>query len=308
MASSRSQRKYLAMVIHGARAEREDVRHLIDWVRGKGHVVEPHVTLEPGDGTAMAAAAARAGADAVIAMGGDGTINEVINGLDGFDTPLGIIPLGTANDFATQAGIPMDADHAMDVILHRKPTRIDTASLNGRRFLNVSTGGVGAEATAETPAEAKETLGPMAYAITGVRKLAEFEPYRARFSGPGFLYDGEFLMFAVGLTRASGGGTLVTPKASVTDGLLDICVVEGMGRADFARLVLKVKRGEHLSEPGVHYAQLPTVTIEADVALSVNVDGETSGAKRLDYVSRKGDLWVYVAHLPGDETHEIPSV
>ena len=88
--------------------------------------------------------------------------------------PLGIIPLGTANDFARQVGIPADADHAMDVILQRKPRRFDTASLNGRRFLNVSTGGVGAEATAETPAEAKESLGPLAYAISGhaqVRRL-----------------------------------------------------------------------------------------------------------------------------------------
>ncbi|HKW46101.1 MAG TPA: YegS/Rv2252/BmrU family lipid kinase, partial [Gemmatimonadaceae bacterium] len=237
--------RHLSMIIHGARAEREDVRHLIDWVRSKGHVVEPHVTLESGDGTAMAAAAARAGTDVVIAVGGDGTVNEVINGLDGFDTPLGIIPLGTANDFAIQAGIPSDVDHAMDVILHRNPVRIDTASLNGRRFLNVSTGGVGAEATAETPAEAKESLGPVAYAITGVRKFAEFEPYRASFRGRDFSYQGDFLMFAVGLTRASGGGTLVTPNASVTDGLLDVCVVESMGRADFARLVLKIKRGEH---------------------------------------------------------------
>jgi diacylglycerol kinase (ATP) len=107
-------------------------------------------------------------------------------------------------------------------------------------------------------------------------------------------------MFAVGLTRASGGGTLVTPKASVTDGLLDVCVVESMGRADFARLLLKVKRGEHLGEPGVLYAQLPSVTIESGSELSVNVDGETSNAKRLDYLARKHDLCVYVAHLPGE--------
>ena len=295
------------MIIHGTRAEREDVRHLIDWVRAKGHVVEPHVTLETGDATALTAAAARAGVDAVIAIGGDGTLNEVVNGLDGFDTPLGIIPLGTANDFATQAGIPADVDHAMDVILHRKPVCIDTASLNGRRFLNVSTGGVGAEATAETPAEAKETLGPVAYAITGVRKFAGFESYRATFRGPAFAFDGEFMMFAVGVTRASGGGTLVTPNASVTDGLLDVCVVEAMGRAEFARLLLKIKRGEHLGEPGVRYAQLPSVLIESDTSLSVNVDGESTDAQRLDYVARKGDLWVHVMHLPGEESSETPS-
>jgi diacylglycerol kinase (ATP) len=299
-----STRKHFALIIHGARADRPDVRHLIDWVRAKGHVVEPFVTLETGDGTALTRAAARAGADVVVAMGGDGTVNEVVNGLDGYDTPLGIIPLGTANDFAMQVGIPADVDHAMDVILRRKPVRIDTGSLNGRRFLNVSTGGVGAEATAETPADAKESLGPVAYAITGVRKLADFEPYRASFRGPGFEYDGEFLMFAAGVTRATGGGTLLTPQASVTDGLLDLCIVQGMSRGDFARLALKLKRGEHLGQDGVLYAQLPALTIDAPEALSVNVDGEISNARCLDYRSREGDLWVHIAHLPGEPDEE----
>src|SRR6478609_4010843 len=255
--------KHIALIIHGARDDRPELRHLVEWVREKGHFVEPLMTFEPGDATALAADAARRGVDVVVAVGGDGTLNEVVNGLDGYDVPLGVIPLGTANDFARQVGIPADADHAMDVILQRKPRRLDTGSLNGRRFLNVSTGGVGAEATAETPAELKESLGPLAYAISGLRKLADFRPQYARFSGDGFEYEGEFLMFAVGLTRSTGGGTMVTPMASATDGLLDLCVIEAMSRGDFARVVLRVKRGEHLGEDGVQYAQVRAVTIEA---------------------------------------------
>src|SRR4051812_42557062 len=216
------------------------------------------------------------GVDVVAAAGGDGTVNEVVNGLDGYDVPLGIIPLGTANDFARQVGIPPDPDHAMDVILQRKPKRFDTASLNGRRFLNVSTGGVGAEATAETPASAKETLGPVAYAISGIRKLADFKPHRARFSADGFEFDGDFLMFAVGLTRSTGGGTMMTPLASATDGLLDLCIVEGMTRREFAGTALRVKRGEHVGHPGIIYKQLRAVTIESAEPLSVNVDGENA--------------------------------
>src|SRR5882672_3254848 len=218
--------KHIALIVHGGRADRADIRHLVSWVREKGHFVEVFSTYEAGDATAFAADAARRGVDVVAAAGGDGTLNEVVNGLDGYDVPLGIIPVGTANDFAQQVGIPADADHAMDVILQRKPRRLDTASLNGRRFLNVSTGGVGAEATAETPAQAKESLGPVAYAISGMRMFAEFRPYHARFVGDGFAYEGDFLMFAVGLTRSTGGGTMVTPMASATDGLLDLCIVE----------------------------------------------------------------------------------
>src|SRR5262245_10619324 len=284
--------KHIALIIHGARAERGDVHHLVNWVREKGHLVETLTTFERGQGAALAADAARRGVDVVAAAGGDGTVNEVVNGLDGFDVPLGIIPLGTANDFARQVGIPADADHAMDVILQRKPRRFDTASLNGRRFLNVSTGGVGAEATAETPSDAKESLGAVAYAITGMRKFADFRSLRARFMGDGVAYEGDFLMFAVGLMRSTGGGTMVTPMASATDGLLDVCIVEGMSRGEFARTALKVKRGEHVGHPGVRYAQVKQVTIEGRDEMAVNVDGEISNARHLNYRARAGDLWV----------------
>jgi diacylglycerol kinase (ATP) len=293
--------KHIVLIVHGARADRADVRHLVNWVREKGHLVEPLATFEAGEATAFAANAASRGVDVVAAAGGDGTINEVVNGLDGYDVPLGIIPLGTANDFARQVGIPADADHAMDVILQRKPRRLDTASLNGRRFLNVSAGGVGAEATADTPPEVKESLGPMAYAISGMRKFADLKSSYARFTGDGFEYEGEFLLFAVGLTRSTGGGTMVTPMASATDGLLDLCIVEGMSRKDFARTVLKVKRGEHVGEEGVRYAQLRCVTVEGREPMAVNVDGEMSNGQRLTYRARPRDLWVHVSHLPGEQ-------
>ena len=299
-------RKHIALIVHGARAGRDDLRHLVDWVRGRGHVVAVHVTFEAGDAAALARAAARRGVDAVVAVGGDGTLNEVVNGLDGYDVPLGVLPLGTANDFARQAGIPSDADHAMDVILQRKPVRIDTASLNGRRFLNVSTGGVAAEATAETPSQIKHAIGELAYAISGLRKLAELEPSHAVFRSGGYVVECDFLMFAVGSARAAGGGRLVTPHASTTDGLLDLMIVEEMPRRDFARTMLRLRRGEHVGEAGVHYVRVPELTIEGTRSISVNVDGEVSSATRLDYLARPKDLWVHVVHRPGEAETPAP--
>ncbi|MEX2152208.1 MAG: YegS/Rv2252/BmrU family lipid kinase [Gemmatimonadaceae bacterium] len=293
--------KHLVLVVHGGRAGRQDFRHMVSWVRERGHHVEVKVTFERGDAVALARRAAADGADVVAAVGGDGTLNEVVNGLDGYDTPLGVVPLGTANDFARQAGIPADADHAMDVILLRKPVRIDTASLNGRRFLNVSTGGIGAEATAETPSQIKATLGQLAYAISGLRKLGDFEPNHAVFRGGGYVLECDFLMFAVGSGLSTGGGTMVTPHASTTDGLLDLCVVERMPRREFARTVLRLRRGEHVGEEGVHYVRLAELTIEGVKPISVNVDGEISGATRLDYHARPKDLFVHVVHRPGEQ-------
>lgn len=293
-------RKHIAMVVHGSRADRADFRHLCTWVRNRGHHLTVHFTFERGDAEHLARNAAVAGADVVCAAGGDGTLNEVVNGLDGYDTPLGVIPLGTANDFAQQAGIPEDVNHAMDVILRRKPVRIDTASLNGRRFLNVSTGGIGAEATAETPSHFKETMGGIAYAITGLRKLADYTPSRGVFRSGGFVLEREFLLFAIGSARSSGGGTMVTPHASMTDGLLDLCIVENMSRREFARTVLRLRKGEHVGGAGVHYVRVPDLTIEGTKPISVNVDGEVSGATKLDYRARPRDLNVHVMHVPGE--------
>lgn len=294
-------RKHLSYVVHGARADFAELRQMVAWVRQRGHAVEVHLTWQRGDAERMAAQAADRGTDVVIACGGDGTLNEVVNGLDGRDVPLGVIPLGTANDFAGQTGIPEDADHAMDVILRRKPVRIDTASMNGRRFLNVSTGGVGADATAETPADAKASLGPLAYAVTAMRKLAGNEVRHATFASAGFELDVDFMAFAVGSARVTGGGTIMTPDASVTDGLLDLCVIESMSRRDFAMLSLRVKRGEHVGMAGVHYAQLPWLKVTAPEPLNVNLDGEGTLVQVCDYRARRGDLLVHVEHLPGEE-------
>jgi lipid kinase YegS len=293
--------KSLLFIIHGARADQPALRHLVSWVRDKGHTVDPRVTWEPGDAERFAREGAARGVDAVVALGGDGTVNEVVNGLTGSTVPLGIIPVGTANDFARQAGIPPDADHAMDVILQRKPVCIDTGEMNGRRFLNVSTGGIGAEATAETPPEAKESLGPLAYAITGARKFADLDPIPARFTGPEFELACECLLFAVGNARVTGGGTRVTPRALVTDGLLDVCIVEARPAADFARLLLKVRKGEHLGEGGVHYAQLPRVEVASRRPITVNADGEPSTGRHFNYVARPRELWVHVPRLPNED-------
>jgi diacylglycerol kinase (ATP) len=294
-------RKHITYLVHGARADRPELRQMVSWVRDRGHAVDVRVTWSAGDGVWLAAEAADRGTDVVVACGGDGTLNEVVNGLDGRNVPLGVIPLGTANDFARQTGIPEDADHAMDVILRRNPVRIDTASMNGRRFVNVSTGGVGAEATAETPADFKASLGPLAYAITAIRKLATDQPRHATFSSAGFGLDVDFLAFAVGSARVTGGGTMMTPDASVTDGLLDLCVIEAMSRTDFARLSLRVKRGEHVGLPGVHYAQLPWLKVTGVDPLAVNLDGESLEAQVCDYRARRADLLVHVHHLPGEE-------
>ena len=105
-------RKHITYIVHGARADNDELRQMVKWVRERGHAVDVRITWSTGDAEALAADAADRGTDVVVACGGDGTLNEVVNGLDGRDVPLGVVPLGTANDFARQTGIPEEADHA----------------------------------------------------------------------------------------------------------------------------------------------------------------------------------------------------
>jgi lipid kinase YegS len=296
--------KHLDLVVHGARADAPGLREAVADLRSAGHAVRVHVTWERGDAERLAAAAARGASppDAVVAVGGDGTLNEVANALADTGVPLGLIPLGTANDFARQAGIPTEPGPALELVLTSTPVRLDLGELNGRAFVNVSSAGFGAELTAETGTAAKERLGAIAYALAGVKRLVGDNPVRrAHFTGPDFAVELEYLVFAIGNARATGAGVVITPLASARDGLLDLCVVGPVGRSAFAPLLLDVKRGEHLEREGVHYVQTPWLRVEAEEPVPVNVDGEPGEHRVLDYRVRPGALLAHVARVPGEE-------
>ncbi|HWK89118.1 MAG TPA: YegS/Rv2252/BmrU family lipid kinase, partial [Longimicrobium sp.] len=194
----------------------ESLRAGVARLREQGHTVHPRVTFESQDAHRFAWKSAEFGADLVVAAGGDGTINEVANGLldwiedhPGKPVPrLGLVPLGTANDLAGGFGIRGgDPQGALLAAAEGQPYEVDVGRVNGRYFLNVSTGGFGAEATDESSDELKRVLGPIAYLITGVRKFVQLRVSRARFSADGeVLHDGDFLVFAVGNAWRTGGG------------------------------------------------------------------------------------------------------
>ncbi len=276
-------------------------------LREAGHTVRPHLTFEGGDARRFARESAERGAELVVAAGGDGTINEVVNGLNDWaeaegrdDLPrLGVIPLGTANDFAGGLHVPADPEEALRVAVEGCGFAVDLATLNGRCFLNVSTGGFGAEATDEASDELKRMLGPIAYVLTGVKKFVALHPTRARFtSGGETLHDGDFLVFAVGNARRTGGGVRLTSEAEISDGLLDLCVVEGMSHLEFVRIAPQLRAGTHVEHPKVVYRQVRSVTVEAEHELSVNADGEPMTARRFEYHMAPRQIMVMAPAAP----------
>lgn len=294
------------IVVHGARAAAPELRAAVDEMRVLGHTIRVHVTWERGDARRLARRAAARGSRGIIAAGGDGTVNEVLNGVlaassgDGSPVPIGIIPLGTANDFARQVAIPTDPRAALALIASEPPVRVDIGRVNGRAFLNVSTLGTSAEVTRDTTPAAKQALGVLAYAISGMRHLITDDlTVRARISGPGFAREIPFFLLAVGNARATGGGTVVTPLADLDDGLLDVCVVEPVARLSYAKLLLELRHGEHLERGGVHYVQTPWLHVEAPCPLAANVDGEPVSSRHLRYAVDPAAVLLHVGALPG---------
>lgn len=264
----------------------EEVRARVASLRDAGHEVAPRLTFERGDATRFARSAAESGVDLMIAVGGDGTVNEVVNGVAETDWrgPLAIVPLGTANDFAMSLDLPEDVPGAFDIALEGADREVDLAQVNDRWFINVSTGGVAATATGETPSDTKRLLGPLAYLVTGVQKLPDLEPVPVTISTPDEdVFDGEIMMYAVGNGRRTGAGSHLTPDAELDDGQLDVLIVPGMTRMEFMTLAPRIRGGSHLDDPRVKYFRTEELVVESDRNLSVNADGEPVDGDRLEY-------------------------
>ena len=145
---------------------------------------------------------------------------------------LGILPLGTANDFAHSAGVPIkDLTAALRLAASAPRRSIDVGFVNGRLFVNLVSGGFGSRVTVETDPKLKQRLGGLAYAITGISHFAELSENRGIFRAEEFSWEGHFLAVAIGNGRQAGGGISLCPNALIDDGLLDLMVLPAMDRA-----------------------------------------------------------------------------
>ena len=272
--------RFVRVVLNGKSSGNEAVRAAVETVRAEGHQVEVRATWEFGDAARYAADAVQDGADVVVAGGGDGTVNEVVSGLMSTETPLksalAILPLGTANDFATGCGIPIgDPLAALRLAATGDSFAIDIGQANERYFVNVASGGFGAEVTTQTPTQLKKALGGAAYAVTGIATAAKMTPHACTLKLPnGNSSSGDVFVLAIGNGRQSGGGQQVAPHAHINDGLLDLMVVHDVDLISFGNLVNEwIALGDE-SNQNISYAQLPSFRIECDELLQINLDGE----------------------------------
>lgn len=256
---------------------------------GERHeVVDIAVTTGDGDAERAAVVALDDGCDALYVAGGDGTLNEAMNGLASVQglgaATIGVIPLGTGNDFAAALGIPTDIEGALDVLLAGRTLQVDLGQVNGRVFVNTSGGGFIAEASTAVTPQLKTVAGRLAYLIGGAQALMEFDPVGATIHlGDEERLERTLYAFAVCNSRLIGGGRLIAPNAVLDDGLLDVCLIESMSAMDLVALARKVADGDHVSDPRVLYRQVPSVRIELQRPVKVNTDGEVFEGQRCEY-------------------------
>lgn len=298
-------RPHWRLILNGKATGNEDVREAVAALRERGVQLEVRVTWESGDAERYVAEAIAHGVDTIIAAGGDGTLSEVAETLAHREEPadalpsLGLLPLGTANDFATAAEIPDEPLAALELIMHAPARPVDLLRIDADGKVwwcaNVASGGFGTEVTVETDEGLKKVLGGLAYLVTGVSRLGRIDPIQARVRAPGFEWAGGFIALGVGNGRQAGGGQVLCPEALIDDGLLDITVIpelSGEVASTFAALVKGGKRGA--LEQVAERVQAPWVEIEAEAPLTLNLDGEPVQARhfRIDCVPGRVNLHV----------------
>lgn len=262
-------------ILNGKSAGNEALREAIATLRNEGFSLEVRVTWEHGDGERYVREAVALQADTVIAAGGDGTINEVATALAGLSPErrpvLGLVPLGTANDFATSAGIPLEMENALRLAIQGKATAIDLARVNDDRyFINMATGGFGTRITTETPEKLKSALGGVSYFIHGLMRMDTLKADSCTLEGPDFHWQGDALVIGIGNGRQAGGGQRLCPTALINDGKLELSIATS--HELLPTLVHTLTSNEE--NPNLITASLPWLTISAPNEMTFNLDGE----------------------------------
>jgi diacylglycerol kinase (ATP) len=271
-----------ALLIYNPTAGKEIIEVLLDKILislyKEGFQVTPYATRAPGHATKIASRV-WGEYETIIAAGGDGTLHEVINGIDFSKNhvKLGIIPGGTSNDFARALGIPLDINKACKIIGNRNIRKIDLGSINGKLFINIAGGGNLTNISYAVPSKLKTYLGQLAYYAKSIEELPRLRPVGVEILTPEFRMEEEIMLFLAANSRAVGGFEHLAPRALLNDGLLDLIVVKQLKVHEFITLVGKCITGDHVYHPKVLYLQTSQIRVSSEERVSLNTDGEYAG-------------------------------
>lgn len=250
------------------------------YLRNNGVSFTPFFTEQPGHATLLACQAVEQGYEVVVSMGGDGTLNEVVNGLYGKNCTLGLIPAGSGNDFGRTFGLKSgDVRSACELLLTGKEKKIDIGIAEDKKyFINVAGAGFDAEVGQMANLWGKKYFpGQLAYVASILRQLISFNPQDLSIALDGQDYSSKAWLVAVGNAQYFGAGLQVAPGAVVDDGLFDVCIIRETSKLELLRVLPSVSKGEHVKHPAVSIHRAKVVSIEGSRKLVCQADGEIIG-------------------------------
>jgi len=246
---------------------------------------ELHLTHKSGDAETFARKAIRAGCDYVIAAGGDGTLNEVVNGIASprraREICVGVVPLGTGNDFARSLGLPATLEENIDILRSKQTAPVDLVRVRSDRtryFVNVSTGGFSGLVNEKLTPKIKRAWGPLAYVRSAAAALPDLHAYRTTIVLDGMerlsidLYN---VIIANG--RFVAAGLPIAPNADPSDGLLDLVLIPKLPKPELALLATEMVLGKHLSSNALIFRRAKKISVRSRPGMWFNVDGEAVG-------------------------------
>jgi len=240
----------------------------------RGIVYDLHCTNEPLEAVDVAKMGIEAGFSRIVAMGGDGTVNEVVNGLLGTESLLGVIPAGTGNDFIRMLGIPADPFHALDVLVDGDERTIDLGRVAGDRcFVNGLGIGIDAHVAREV-LQMERLRGATAYLYAAIKGVFRFKAFPVAIRSEDWHLELSCLSLDVANGQYCGGGFRLAPKADIADALIDIAAIGDFPKLERLIRLPQARAGKHLGLKQVHYHQVTAAEISSPAKVIAHMDGE----------------------------------
>ncbi|EOY2823998.1 diacylglycerol kinase family lipid kinase [Listeria monocytogenes] len=274
-----------AMIIYNPAAGKNKFRKLLPDAERILTEADLEVTLvpstpKPKSTMGIARHAAESGYDIVIAAGGDGTVNEVVNGLMQVEKrpKLGILPVGTTNDYARALNVAKDPLEALHIIATQETIRVDIGKANENEFfINNAAGGRITEITYAVKESMKSKWGRLAYLFSGLTVLPKLSPVNVEISYNDEIFKGEILLFFVNKSNSVGGMETLCPPAELNSGMFELLILKKVSPKKLFQLFASIKKGTHLSSLDVIHARTGKVEVKSDADLNVSYDGVYGG-------------------------------
>jgi len=277
----------------GRQIVQKNIPNLVEFLNKNNYHVDIFPTGKQWDAMHAASDACRDKYDIVIAIGGDGTVNEVVNGIMGntYRPKLAVYPAGTVNDFANYLKIPRMMEEFGQLITRGNTIKVDVGLGGDRYFLNVAAAGLLTDVAYKVSSESKTVLGKFAYYLEGIKELPKqmFKPIKIRMRIGEVEEDREVLFFLLANSASVGGFRYIAPEASINDGKFDLLIVEKSEFIDVASIFVKALIGNHTNHPNLEYIQVDGLSVKWDEEIYVDLDGEQAGKLPMNFEIKKED-------------------